>query len=359
MDRKPKPPPASGRGNVAPIVSTREGGHVLEMQRRRLLLAMREVAGENGLAGATVGAVCKRSRVSRRTFYDLFEDRDDCFLAAFEQALEEVGERVLSAFEGHGHTQRAQSWRERLRASVEALLATFDEQPQLARLCIVETPKGGPVVLARRREVLDALAAAVDEGRSEARAGSGPPALTAEATVGGALAVVHARLLSDPAPLVELVPALTGMIVFPYLGAVASRKEAERPYRVASPNGKHTPRANGAEPPAGDPFRDLRLRFTYRTARVLATIAAHPGASNRQIGEEAGVSDQGQISKLLKRLERAGLLENDGAGHDSGAPNMWRLTARGQAIDSALGASRETQHDPEALDPSLAGGARG
>ncbi|MFZ1153295.1 MAG: TetR family transcriptional regulator [Solirubrobacteraceae bacterium] len=310
----------------------REAGHVQEMQRRRLLLAMQELAGEVGLAGATVGQVCKRSRMSRRTFYELFDSRDDCFLAAFEQALEQIGRRVLPVCEQGGR------WRDRVRAGLEALLRVFDEQPQLARLCVVETLTGGPVVLARRREILDALAVVVEEGRGEARAGSGPPPLTAESTVGGALAVIHARLLDpDTGSLTRLVPALTGMIVFPYLGSAASQRELERPGPVEPVGTKRRSGGEDCGPASADPFRDLSLRFTYRTARVLSTIAAQPGASNRQVGESAGMTDQGQISKLLKRLELAGLVKNGGAGRESGEPNAWQLTARGQEIDSTLG----------------------
>jgi DNA-binding MarR family transcriptional regulator len=114
----------------------------------------------------------------------------------------------------------------------------------------------------------------------------------------------------------------------------------ERPHAVAKGTMRRTTGKDGSGRAGADPFRDLRLRFTYRTARVLTTIAAHPGASNRQIGEHAGISDQGQISKLLKRLERAGLLENGGPGRESGEPNVWRLTARGQAIETALGTGK-------------------
>jgi AcrR family transcriptional regulator len=329
-----------------PLEGGREGAHVVEMQRRRLLLAMEELVGEDGgLADATVGAVCKRSRVSRRTFYDLFDDRDDCFLAAFEHTLEQIARSVLPAYEGEGR------WRERIRASLEALLVAFDEQPQLARLCVVETLKGGPAVLARRRELLDALAAVVDESRREARAGTGPPPLTAESVVGGVLAVIHARLLTcvppamggprtgdpDHGQLAELAPALTGMIVLPYLGHAASQRELERP-ATTHHDTKH---ANGAARPIripADPFRDMQIRVTYRTARVLAVIATHPGASNRQVGDEAGASDQGQVSKLLKRLEQAGIIENKGPGRETGEPNAWRLTTQGEAIHAALGA---------------------
>jgi AcrR family transcriptional regulator len=334
-----------------PLESGREGAHVMEMQRRRLLLAMEELAGEDGLADITVGAVCKRSRVSRRTFYELFDDRDDCFLAAVEHALEELAQSVLPAYEHEG------TWRERVRSGLQALLAAFDERPQLARLCVIETLKGGPTVLRRRRELLDTLAVAVEEGRIAqnkpklARANqkpsraTGPPVLAAEGVVGGVLAVIHARLLTprdggrpehNPRSLVELTPALSSMIVLPYLGSAASQQEIERPLTIHDPthtNGQvhHPPR-----PPA-DPFRDMPIRITYRTARVLAVIAANPGTSNRKIGDQAGAPDQGQVSKLLKRLQQAGLIQNHGPGNESGEPNAWQLTPQGHAIHTALG----------------------
>jgi AcrR family transcriptional regulator len=326
----------------------REGAHVQEMQRRRLLLAMREISGEVGLANATVGQVCKRSRMSRRTFYELFDSRDDCFLAAFEQALEQIAERALPAWEqplpegalkgtstAPGTGKQHARWKDRVRAGLEAVLGMFDEQPQLARLCVVETLRGSPVVLARRRELLNALAAAVEEGRTEARTGSGPPPLTGEGTVGGVLAVIHARLIDpDTGPLIQLAPTLCGMIVFPYLGAAAAQRELERSTKIETGKRSQAPTTGHT---GTDPFRDLPLRFTYRTARVLATIAAHPGASNRHIGQDAGMTDQGQTSKLLKRLERAGLIQNNGSGRESGEPNAWQLTPRGQEIDAALG----------------------
>jgi AcrR family transcriptional regulator/predicted transcriptional regulator len=328
--------PANAGAPAARVVS-REGARVIEMQRRRLLLAMQELAGEHGLAEATVGKVCKRSRVSRRTFYELFADRDACFLAAFELALAEIAEIVLPAY------RRPGDWRERIRAGLQALLLCFDEHPRLARLCIVETPKGDTAVLARRREILALAATAIDGGREHAHAASGPPQLTAESTVGGVLAVIHARLLDPGAdPLTKLTPSLAAMIVLPYLGPAASRRELGRPATLQRPNHStrtdeqpHTTTADTSID--ADPFRDLPIRFTYRTARVLAAIAQEPGVSNRHVSEVAGAPDQGQVSKLLKRLTHAGLIENDGAGPRSGEPNAWRLTPRGQVIHNTLG----------------------
>ena len=90
------------RGSSSRLLSgaeARQGGHVIEMQRRRLLLAIGEMVAEEGLESASVGRVCKRAGVSRRTFYELFEDREACLLAAFDQAIESIAASVLPAYE--------------------------------------------------------------------------------------------------------------------------------------------------------------------------------------------------------------------------------------------------------------------
>jgi AcrR family transcriptional regulator len=313
----------------------REGGHVVEMQRRRLLLAIGEVVSQGGLEAATVGRVCEQAGVSRRTFYELFDDRDACLLAALDAQVERLARCVIVGYEGAG------SWRERIRSALSLLLEQLDADPDAARVCIVEAPRAGAEILKRRRRVLGALATAVDEGRAESRAGSEPPPLTAHGVVGGALSVLHARLSesSEDAqrPLVELTGPLMAMIVHPYLGPAAARRELERP----TPATRRPAPRNGA-----DPFKGLPIRFTYRTARVLSTIAAESGRgshpSNRLIADSSGIADEGQMSRLLGRLEKSGLIENHGEGHLRGEPNAWALTPRGQAIQQTIAAQSAT-----------------
>lgn len=298
----------------------RQGGHVSEMQRRRLLLAICELLGDGGVEGASVGRICKRAGVSRRTFYEVFDDREECLLAAVDEAVERIAAEVVPAFRDQSR------WASGVRAALTVLLEYLDAHPSEARMCLVETLRAGPAVLARRREALAVVVAAVDEGRAASRGANALP-LTAEGVVGGALAVVHARLLeNDHAPLVELANPLTGMVVNPYLGATVARRELERP----------VPKCVEPAPAAGDPFRGLSIRFTYRTARVLATIAEEPDASNRAVADGSGTADEGQMSRLLRRLETAGLIENRREGHGSGEANAWRLTERGQAIHATL-----------------------
>jgi AcrR family transcriptional regulator len=333
---------ANGHRPAAPELK-REGAHVIEMQRRRLMLAIGEVVSESGLETATVGRVCEQAGVSRRTFYELFADREACLLAAFDQAIERITPQVAPVYMCDGR------WRERVRGALSLMLEHLDAEPDIARLCVVEAPRAGPDVLERRRNVLETLVAIVDEGRAESRAGSEPPPLTAQGVVGGALSVIHNRLLAclppatggprmgEPTPdgasrsLVELTGPLMAMIVHPYLGPAVARRELERPAPI-------TPRPSPRR--GADPFRGLPIRFTYRTARVLSTIASEGGRgsypSNRFIADSSGIADEGQMSRLLRRLHGCGLIENRGEGPTRGEPNAWMLTERGEAIHAAL-----------------------
>jgi len=297
--------------------------HVTEIQRVRILTAMAEVASERGAGAASVAHIVSRAGVSRRTFYDLFEDREDCFLATFDEALAQAATTVLPAYRGQAR------WRERIRAALLATLVFFEEQPALARLCVVEALAAGPRALERRAEVFDLLVRAVDEGRSERPARvPEPPPLAAEGAVGAVLSVIHRRLVAGGRkPLTSLLGELMSAIVLPYLGVQAAQKELHKP----APQIKI--KKNRAH---GDPLEGLDMRITYRTVRVLIAIGSQPRASNREIASAAGIGDQGQISKLLTRLEHLGLIRNDGIGHAKGAPNAWGLTGRGLEVERAI-----------------------
>jgi AcrR family transcriptional regulator len=295
---------------------------VSSIQRQRLLVAMAEVTAERGAQNVTVAHVVARSGVSRRTFYELFEDREDCLLAAIDQAIDHATAAVLPAYEGQA------AWRERIRAALIAMLAFFDEEPALAKLAVIETLGAGPKAQARRTRIVRAMIAAVDEGRAESRPGKEPPALAAEGVVGAILAVVHARLLEEnPQPLTGLTTQLMSTVLLPYLGQNAAQRELHRQLPPPKKNSRRTRR---------DPLEGLDMRLTYRTVRVLIAIAGHAGGSNRRIGEAAGIHDQGQISKLLTRLQNLGLIDNAGEGQAKGAPNAWRLTAKGQEVEQAI-----------------------
>jgi AcrR family transcriptional regulator len=327
------------RAHAAPAVAAAEmvngRGDVVSLQRARIITGMVEVVAERGVARSTVAHVVGRSGVSRRTFYELFSDREDCFLAAFEQAVEHATARVVPAFAG------AEGWLEQMRAGVRALLEFLDDEPGLGRLAVVDALGAGPTALGRRARVVGVLIDAVDRGRRDRseigqRATPGLKRFTAEGIVGAVLAVLHARLTEpELRPMIGLLGPLMELIVLPYRGRAVAEREATR----------RAPRRRPAAAPVADPFRDLEMRLTYRTVRVLVAIAAlgarGVNPSNREVSDAAGVADQGQISKLLVRLERLGLIANVGEGHSRGEPNAWRLTAKGRDVERTISRQAE------------------
>ena len=152
--------------------------------------------------------------------------------------------------------------------------------------------------------------------------------------IGGAFSVIQARMLRHKGmPLLELAPSLMSLIVLPYLGAEQANAElARRPRAAAAPQTEklsHTSR-----------------RASYRTVLVLRAIAQAPRSNNRAIAQAAGLSDEGQTSKLLSRLKRQGLIENVGLGQAYGEPNAWLLTREG--AEDCAGAHRGL-HETQAL----------
>jgi AcrR family transcriptional regulator len=304
-----------------------------EIQRSRLLAGAVAAIDELGYPRATVGRMTGRARLSRRTFYQTFANCDECFAAVLEELVAAVaGELAAAGLEGL-------PWRERVRAGLFTILSFFDREPVLARVCVVQALRAGPLVLERREVMLARLAAVVDEGRCEGGRGDGLTPVTAEGVVGAAFAIVYSRLSrGDGEPLTGLLGELMAMIVLPYLGPAVARRERVRP----APAAPVVTRSTRAVAPrsASDPLADVNLRLTHRTARVLEGIAELSGRgsdpSNREVATFAGVTDPGQISKLLRRLERLGLLLNTGAGHAKGEPNAWALTPKGEQITQSI-----------------------
>ncbi len=301
---------------------------VEEIQRSRLLSAAAVVIDELGYEQTSVARIAARGRVSRRTFYELFGNREECLVALLDEVAERV-ERELAAAD-----LESLAWRERVRGGLWTILSFLDAELVLARICVVHALHGGPRALERREQLLARLAAVLDEGRREGPRGEECTLVTAEGLVGGAFGVVYARLRSgDDRPLAGLLDELMGMIALQYLGARAARREQRRPAPAPRP-APRSGRVSGRM--ENDPLDEVRMRLTYRTARVLQCIAERPGASNRAVAEHAGVADMGQISKLLRRLERLSLAVNTGGGHQSGEPNAWKLTRLGEEVARRL-----------------------
>jgi AcrR family transcriptional regulator len=307
--------------------------HLVAIQRARLITGAVKAVNEFGYARTTVAEITSRSRVSRRTFYELFSDREDCLGAMFE----DIVVRLRSWLDAAGLD--GLSWRERVRGGLWTILNFFDAEPALARACVVQSARGGILILERRERLLAELAGVIDEGRTQGSRAADCPSLISEGLVGAVVSILYTRLLRGAAGrFADLQGELMAMIVLPYLGSAAARAERARsapaPIRVLESSSNGCVGGSGDHEIGrahGDPLQGISLRVTYRTVCVLGAVAANSGLSNRAVVERAGVSDQGQISKLLARLEGYGLLENTG-GTVKGDANAWKLTSAGEQV---------------------------
>jgi AcrR family transcriptional regulator len=322
---------------------------VSEVQRARLLSAVTEIVAENGYGRMSVARITKRARVSRRTFYACFADTESCFLAALDAALAR-----MTAIAGPPY-EHERKWAKKIRAALASLLEFLEREPALARLVFVDSLSAGSRVLQRRSRALEELQAVLETGRPAGRppkraASVDPQHLTAEGVLGAVLAVLHARLVEEhPQSLVALLNPMMGMIVLPYLGQDAATRELSRQTprfsRAPDDPGVLRERETGKRAVEG-----LDFRITHRTLSVLTAVAEQSqrgsGPSNRQIADAAGITDQGQISRLLARLSARGLVENARDVSAKGQANAWRLTPRGQEIERVVGGETSAPRGP-------------
>jgi AcrR family transcriptional regulator len=295
---------------------------VSHIQRARMIAATIDAVEEVGYSNLTVAHVISRARVSRKTFYDVFPDREHCFLETYQEVLDRARALAVEAYVAEP------TWRDGVRAALAQLLAFMEEEPALARMCLVESLAGGERVLALRTRSLRELARAVDLGRRESARPAGPAPVTSEAIVGGILAVLRSRVMDDPhGPMTQLRGQLMSMIVLPFLGPRVARNELDAPCP------KRPGQLRQRDSPGRGPLAGLKMRLTYRTIRVLMSIQRVPGSSNREVSEASGIVDAGQMSKLLNRLLRLGLIENRGPGQPKGGANEWWLTPRGLDVE--------------------------
>jgi AcrR family transcriptional regulator len=313
---------------LSPTRRSRETRAQVEaLQRARMIAATIAIVEDEGYARLTVAKIISRAGVSRKAFYDIFESTEHCFLVALDQAFERAGELAQAAYASE------EQWRDAMRAAVLAVLLAMEQERGIARLCVVEALGAGAAVLDRRATALEQFAGAIEEGSNVGR--YAPQPLAVRAIAGGVAELLHARLLESDAPLHDLLGSLMSLIVMPYFGRMVAHEEFQTPVEAPAP---HRGRAAVARAATADPMGGLNMRLTYRTVRVLNAIGEMPGASNRQIADHSGITDRGQVSKLLRRLEGLDLIENQGVDQLKGVPNAWRLTSLGERIRQASGA---------------------
>ncbi len=228
---------------------------------------------------------------------------------------------------------REERWLDRVRAGMVALLGFLEDEPGWGRLLVFEAPLQDAAALRCKQRVLGVLTVLMDDGSPQAIAEvMCEPELTAELLIGGVFSVIRTRLLKgDGGALVELAPSMMSFIVRPYLGRAAAEAELAG-YSLAAgraPSGAaECPTPSAAASP---------VPITHRTTLVLGAITRAPRSSNREIAAAAGIGDEGQISHLLRRLARRGLIAKVAPRSGSRRENAWLLTPSGRRVIELLG----------------------
>ncbi len=199
-----KPAPKRGKGPAPGVLAT--------PQRERILDAVEQLSADRGCAGTSIEAIVKAAGVSSVTFYEYFEGKEACFVAAFDRAIEKAVAEIEEATAGL-------SWPEQVSTGLRILLAMTAAEPAAARLCLVEAQTGGPELSAHFEAALDRVAAKLREGRALDTAPPALPVTLEEATAGGLAWLLHEQLERGGTAVVEaLYPKLIDIALPPYLG---------------------------------------------------------------------------------------------------------------------------------------------
>jgi AcrR family transcriptional regulator len=300
------------------------------MQRARIMEAAVQIVSERGFGGATIEAVVASAGVSRSTFYELFDDFDACFLAVLDSGMRRSIVLISEAYD------RGASWQEKMLAGLAALLAFLDSEPLLARVCLVEALAAGPSALAYRARELELLKHMVDAALARAPDGRETSGLTAEAMVAAVAGILHARLVTgEVPPFLEMLGALAGLVIRPYVDRQSLAEQISRAKQLAKVSSEQ--HASRRQSVVSIP-NALRAPGAYRARDCLLYVAEHPGVSNRAIADGIEITHHGQMSTVLGRLEREGLLTKHAAR--AGRHNAWWPTSEGKLISDALRAMR-------------------
>jgi AcrR family transcriptional regulator len=209
MDRLPR-----GRHGLSPEFVARN-------QRERLIAGLTQVLYEVGYQETTVSLIGKRAAVSKSDFYKHFQSKDECFIAAYDAAIERIRAQAVAACEEAEDAE----WARRVRGALEALLGLLTAEPALASIALVEGLRAGRDVYDRYQAAVESFVALLREGAPPALVGGKAPEATDEAVVGGIASLLGRRVLAGEADrLRELFPEILEFVVAAYLGEEEARR---------------------------------------------------------------------------------------------------------------------------------------
>jgi AcrR family transcriptional regulator len=217
-----------GAEELGPLPAGRHGftrEQVQHNQRERLIAGLASAVAEHGYAAVTITHITAEAKVSRRVFYANFEGKEQCFLAAFGVVVDHIRELAAEA------TSAIPDWSQRAVEAARAVLAFLAAEPDLARLCLVESQSAGPAVAARFHDAVHEAVPFLELGRAERERDRALPDSTEESIIGALVSLTGRKVAAGEAEQLEdLLPDCAEFILSPYLGA----EEASRLARKAA-----------------------------------------------------------------------------------------------------------------------------
>jgi AcrR family transcriptional regulator len=194
---------------------------VAKNQRERLIAGLIQALYEVGYQKTTVSLIGQRAAVSKSDFYKHFESKDDCFVAAYDAAVEQIRQCVLAACK----EAEGQGWPHQVRCAIQELLKTFSAEPALASITLVEGLRAGRGVYDRYQAAIESFVEGLRAGAPTTPAGTEVPEATDEAVVGGIAALLGRRVLAgESGELEELFPEILEFVLTAYLGVEEARR---------------------------------------------------------------------------------------------------------------------------------------
>lgn len=181
-------------------------------QRERLIAAVIAAVAENGYGETTIATIVKAAELSRKTFYEHFANKEECFAAAYEASFAYL-RQAIDGVEVDG------DWGQLVRGRLERLLGLLSEESDLAAFFLIAPTSAGNEIVERHHETMRELVRALTKGApADSRKGE-PPGTREQALAGGISRLIVLKLSAGEAEtLPALLPALTELVLRPYLG---------------------------------------------------------------------------------------------------------------------------------------------
>jgi AcrR family transcriptional regulator len=192
---------------------------IAQHQRERLLAAIADSLDENGYDRTTIAAISGLAGISKSDFYRHFAGKDECFLAAYDEAVERLRAEVLMACAARD------DWADGVCAALAAALACLASEPAQANLLLVEGLRAGPGVYGRFQGAVESFVPYLRDGAPAGTSARQPPETADEAVVGGIASLLGRRVLAGEAERLDrFFPELAEFALTPYLGVAEARR---------------------------------------------------------------------------------------------------------------------------------------